>query len=162
MEVQAGNALGRLDALRRYLGITLLVSFGMESPLNTGHSRPAMAGGIHPVGGAFPMACGVDSRFRGNDCTWERLCLANHIFTPSSQCWVLPRSTEGSSRRGGAMNPWSLVCSQALRCARMPHILPGGGHIVPWSPCNTLISWAENNYSQTSQLYPLSHFYLIA
>jgi hypothetical protein len=33
--------------------------------------------GIQSVGGAFPMACGVDSRFRGNDCTWERPCLAN-------------------------------------------------------------------------------------
>ena len=23
------------------------------------------------MGGAFPMADGVDSRFRGNDCSWE-------------------------------------------------------------------------------------------
>ncbi len=29
--------------------------------------------GIQSVGDAFPMAGGVDSRFRGNDCTWERL-----------------------------------------------------------------------------------------
>jgi hypothetical protein len=36
---------------------------------------PANAG-IQSVGGAFPMACGVDSRFRANDCTWERACLA--------------------------------------------------------------------------------------
>ena len=27
------------------------------------------------------MACGVDSRFRGNDCTWERPYLANDTST---------------------------------------------------------------------------------
>jgi hypothetical protein len=41
---------------------------------------PAQAG-IQSVGGAFPMACGVDSRFRGNDCTWEHLCLVNDTTT---------------------------------------------------------------------------------
>ena len=41
---------------------------------------PAKAG-IQSVGGAFPMAGGVDSRFRGNDCTWERPCLANDTST---------------------------------------------------------------------------------
>jgi hypothetical protein len=41
---------------------------------------PAKAG-IHTVGGAFPMACGVDSRFRGNDCTWERPFRANDTST---------------------------------------------------------------------------------
>jgi hypothetical protein len=55
----------------------VLVSFGMESTSKhlSFPSRPA--GGIHSVGGAFPMACGVDSPFRGNDCTWERPRLAN-------------------------------------------------------------------------------------
>ena len=37
---------------------------------------PAKAG-IQSVVGAFPMACGVDSRFRGNDCAWEHPCRAN-------------------------------------------------------------------------------------
>jgi hypothetical protein len=35
---------------------------------------PASAG-TQSVGGAFSMAGGVDSRWRGNDCTWERPCL---------------------------------------------------------------------------------------
>ena len=39
---------------------------------------PAKAG-IQSVGDVFPMACGVDFRFRGNDCTRERPCLANDI-----------------------------------------------------------------------------------
>jgi hypothetical protein len=42
---------------------------------------PAKAG-IQLVVGAFPMAWGVDSRFRGNDCTWEPPCLANDTTTP--------------------------------------------------------------------------------
>ena len=37
---------------------------------------PAKAG-IHSRVGAFPMACGLDSRLRGNDCTCERSYLAN-------------------------------------------------------------------------------------
>ena len=37
--------------------------------------------GIQSVGGAFPMACGVDSRFRGNDCPWGRAFLANDTTT---------------------------------------------------------------------------------
>ena len=41
---------------------------------------PAQAG-IQSAGGAFPMAGGVDSRFRGNDCTGERPCLANDTTT---------------------------------------------------------------------------------
>jgi hypothetical protein len=42
---------------------------------------PAKAG-IQPVVlGAFPMICGVDSRFRGNDCAWERPCIANDFTT---------------------------------------------------------------------------------
>jgi hypothetical protein len=45
---------------------------------------PAQAG-IQSVWGAFPMAGGVDSRFRGNDCTLERPFLANDTFTANSQ-----------------------------------------------------------------------------
>jgi hypothetical protein len=41
---------------------------------------PAKAG-IQPFCGAFPMACRVDSRLRGNDRTWERPCLANDTTT---------------------------------------------------------------------------------
>ena len=41
---------------------------------------PAKAG-IQSVGDVFPMACGVDSRFRGNDGAWERQCLANDTIT---------------------------------------------------------------------------------
>jgi len=37
---------------------------------------PAKAG-IHSIGDASPVACGVDSRLRGNDCTLERPRLAN-------------------------------------------------------------------------------------
>ena len=37
---------------------------------------PAKAG-IQSVNSAFPKVCGVDSRFRGNDCGLERPCLAN-------------------------------------------------------------------------------------
>jgi len=44
---------------------------------------PAKAG-IQSVVGAFPMACGVDSRFRGNDRTWKRPCLANDTTTPGA------------------------------------------------------------------------------
>ena len=41
---------------------------------------PAKAG-IPSVGGAFPMGCRVDSRLRGNDCTWDRPFLANDTRT---------------------------------------------------------------------------------
>jgi hypothetical protein len=41
---------------------------------------PAQAG-IQSVGAAFPMACGVDSRLRGNDGTWEHPYLANDTTT---------------------------------------------------------------------------------
>jgi hypothetical protein len=37
---------------------------------------PAKAG-IQSVNSAFPKVCGVDSRFRGNDCGLEPPCLAN-------------------------------------------------------------------------------------
>ena len=33
-----------------------------------GHSRPAVAGGIQSDDSTFPKVCGVDPRFRGNDC----------------------------------------------------------------------------------------------
>jgi len=42
---------------------------------------PAKAG-IQSVGRAFPLACGVDSRFRGNDFTGVRHCFANDTSTP--------------------------------------------------------------------------------
>ena len=41
---------------------------------------PAKAG-IQSVNSAFPEVCGVDSRFRGNDCGLERPCLANDTTT---------------------------------------------------------------------------------
>jgi hypothetical protein len=41
---------------------------------------PAKAG-IQSVGSVFPMACGVDSRLRGNDCTHECARLANGSTT---------------------------------------------------------------------------------
>ena len=44
---------------------------------------PAKAG-IHFVVGAFPVACAVDCRFRGNACTWERPCLANDTTVPKN------------------------------------------------------------------------------
>jgi len=49
---------------------------------------PAKAG-IQSVISAFPMACGVDSRFRGNDCTSERPCLANDTSTRSRVALVV-------------------------------------------------------------------------
>ena len=59
---------------------------------------PAKAG-IQSVGGAFPMACGVDSRFRGNDCTWERPCLANDTSTEK------PRTSHGGGPRYAGSHP---------------------------------------------------------
>jgi hypothetical protein len=41
---------------------------------------PAKAG-IQSVDSAFPKDCGVDSRFRGNDCGLERPCLTNDTTT---------------------------------------------------------------------------------
>ena len=41
---------------------------------------PAKAG-IQSVNSAFPRVCGVDSRFRGNDCGLEPPCLANDTST---------------------------------------------------------------------------------
>ena len=41
---------------------------------------PAQAG-IQSVGGASPIACRVDSRFRGNDCDSEHQVLANDTST---------------------------------------------------------------------------------
>jgi len=56
---------------------------------------PAKAG-IQSVVGALPVACGIDSRFRGNDCSWERPCLANDTGTVG--CNRL--SGDGSPRYG--------------------------------------------------------------
>ena len=41
---------------------------------------PAKAG-IQSEDSTFPKACGVDSRFRGNDCGLERPCLGNDTTT---------------------------------------------------------------------------------
>ena len=41
---------------------------------------PAKAG-IQSDDSTFPKVCGVDSRFRGNDCGLQRPCLANGIST---------------------------------------------------------------------------------
>src|SRR5208337_97972 len=54
---------------------------------------PAKAG-IQSEDSAFPKACGVDSRFRGNDRGLERPCLPNDTTTPA---------------RPSAMRPWKLV-----------------------------------------------------
>lgn len=43
--------------------------------------------GIQAVGGAFPMARGVDSRFRGNDGIWEHTCLANDTSSRGRGVW---------------------------------------------------------------------------
>jgi hypothetical protein len=44
---------------------------------------PAKAG-IQSVDSAFPKVCGVDSRFRGNDCDLQRPCLPNDTSTPAA------------------------------------------------------------------------------
>jgi hypothetical protein len=58
------------------------------------------AQGEHPAGiqsvGAFLMACGVNSRFCGNDCTWEHPCRANDTTTRGS----------GALECGGLTPPW--------------------------------------------------------
>src|SRR5437667_12890972 len=45
-----------------------------------GNVIPAKAG-IQPVGGLFPMTCGVDSRLRGNDRRFERCSMPNDTTT---------------------------------------------------------------------------------
>ena len=47
---------------------------------------PAKAG-IQSVDSAFPRVCRVDSRFRGNDCGFERPCLANDTSTALLVQW---------------------------------------------------------------------------
>ena len=47
---------------------------------------PAKAG-IQSVDSAFLKVCGVDSRFRGNDCNFDRPCFAIDTCTPISLCW---------------------------------------------------------------------------
>jgi hypothetical protein len=44
---------------------------------------PAKAG-IQSDDSTFPKVCGVDSRFRGNDCGLQRPCLANDTSTQCS------------------------------------------------------------------------------
>ncbi|MGD0009832.1 MAG: hypothetical protein ABSE93_14960 [Terriglobia bacterium] len=51
---------------------------------------PAKAG-IQPVDSAFPKVCRVDSRFRGNDCGFERPCLANEPTTKAGFCYLRER-----------------------------------------------------------------------
>jgi hypothetical protein len=52
---------------------------------------PAKAG-IQPGQRAFPNVCGVDSRFRGNDCDLQCPCLTNEAGTPGSLLWTLAYS----------------------------------------------------------------------
>ena len=75
---------------------------------------PAKAG-IHPVGGAFPMACGVDSRFRGNDCTWECPRLANDT---SSQAAVVAQFGVAPTPQGRVGVLWQCRAkeSKTLKC----------------------------------------------
>ena len=60
---------------------------------------PASAG-IQSVGGAFSMAGGVDSRLRGNDCTWERPCLENDNTTQFLNILNLKELADLGSARG--------------------------------------------------------------
>ncbi len=66
----------------------MVVSFGIGSLIET-PVIPAKAG-IQSVVGAFPMACGVDSRFRGNDWTREGPCLAIDTTTVPVGRWFSP------------------------------------------------------------------------
>ena len=66
---------------------------------------PANAG-IQSVDSAFPKVCEVDSRFRGNDCGFERPCLANDTSTESRFSLRLIRLRRYTCRRkqaSGAM-----------------------------------------------------------
>ncbi len=53
---------------------------------------PAKAG-IQSVDGAIPMDCGVDSRFRGNDCSREHPCLASNTTTFPPNAMTTDRDT---------------------------------------------------------------------
>ena len=55
---------------------------------------PAKAG-IQSVDSVFPKACGVDSRFRRNDCGLERPCLANDTTTRAAAPSRNPRWPSG-------------------------------------------------------------------
>jgi hypothetical protein len=57
------------------MGRALLI--GSSAPMQSGQAPP----GIQTVGGRFPMACGVDSRFRGNDQCFERDPIPNDTTT---------------------------------------------------------------------------------
>jgi hypothetical protein len=55
---------------------------------------PAQAG-IQSVGGAFPMAGGLDFRFRGNDCTWNpRVSQMTAVPLPGRPCMKPPMLLE--------------------------------------------------------------------
>ena len=60
---------------------------------------PAKAG-IQSVASSFPKVCGVDSRFRGNDCGLERLSRANDTTTLPYLGALIQRGA--TSRHGGA------------------------------------------------------------
>ena len=62
---------------------------------------PAKAG-IHSVDSAFPKACGVDSRFRGNDCDFDRPCLANDTTTLG--LYARPLRHHGKDDRRGMLS----------------------------------------------------------
>jgi hypothetical protein len=49
---------------------------------------PAKAG-MQSDDSTFPKVCRVDSRFRGNDCGFERPCLTNDTITPADQRVIL-------------------------------------------------------------------------
>ena len=61
---------------------------------------PAKAG-IQSVDSLSPRTCGVDSRFRGDDCDLRRPCLANDTRTPVSSfltCFARVPRIEGLHR----------------------------------------------------------------
>jgi len=66
-----------------------VVSFEIETPIDP-LVIPAKAG-IQSVVVAFPIACGMDSRLRGNDGTGERPRIANDTTTrrPKTFCPAL-------------------------------------------------------------------------
>ena len=100
-------------------GSQAAVSFGLRS-LFESLVIPAKAG-IQSVVVAFPMACRVDSRLRGNDGTAERPCPANDTTTPQSSAGTV-------SRNGGFTTPHGEVNSP-LRHTLGLHTRPEWGII---------------------------------
>src|ERR1035441_1058701 len=82
---------------------------------------------IQPVGGGFPVDCGVDSRFRGNDCTWERPCLANETTTPALDSLDTQRHTGIHQVPSRSRRP---------RRSRSPRMAGGGVHLRPGAEMN--------------------------